>query len=299
MVLESIVEAVGHTPLFQVGFSAPRASRGVYLKHEGFNPSGSIYDRSAVALYRHAHAQGCSIPLEGSGYAPFCASLALVGVSMQHPVYVDPDDSSPINAAKIARALGARSLQDELLFPPDDAPTPNPAAFLPLLDEIEAQRGGPPDVLCIPWLSWFEMLSIKHSVGALWPNCRLVVAWGGSPWDDSRPPHYVTNLTRMPSDPVNPGPAQLVPAQTAWAFCHYLANRFGIMIDPGAGAALATGLVEAASSDSVVVIAPEAGELYLDTIFAPDWITDRGFRVGDSDQLVEQWATRSVQSTGE
>ncbi len=52
-----ITELIGHTPLIELGRLAPDAPE-VLVKHEGFNPGGSIRDRTVLEILDNAFASG-------------------------------------------------------------------------------------------------------------------------------------------------------------------------------------------------------------------------------------------------
>src|SRR6266536_2077182 len=97
----SILRLIGDTP------TIPYPDRpGTYLKLEGFNPTGSIADR----LLAWATLDGAEIHVVGDG--PTCASTALLGVVLAHPVTFHCAEASPF--LLIAEAFGARPAADRL-----------------------------------------------------------------------------------------------------------------------------------------------------------------------------------------
>ena len=100
-IARSILKLIGDTP------TIPYPDRtGIYLKLEGFNPTGSIADR----LLLSATMDGAAIHVVGDG--PTCASTALLGVVLAHPVTFQSAEPSPF--LLIARAFGARPATDRL-----------------------------------------------------------------------------------------------------------------------------------------------------------------------------------------
>src|SRR6185295_5682430 len=83
-ITRSILKLIGNTP------TIPYPDRpGVYLKLEGFNPTGSIADR----LLLGATIDGADIHVVADG--PTCASAALLGVVLAHPVTFHCSEASP------------------------------------------------------------------------------------------------------------------------------------------------------------------------------------------------------------
>jgi cysteine synthase B len=59
---ESILEAIGHTPLVELPRLSPRPGVRMFAKLEGRNPTGSVKDRVAKAMIDHAEAEGLISP---------------------------------------------------------------------------------------------------------------------------------------------------------------------------------------------------------------------------------------------
>lgn len=61
-VAESILNAIGHTPVVRLKHLVPRGSADVFVKLEYFNPTGSYKDRMALAMIEGAEARGVLKP---------------------------------------------------------------------------------------------------------------------------------------------------------------------------------------------------------------------------------------------
>ena len=59
---DSILEAIGNTPLVELQRFSPRPGVRVYAKLEGRNPTGSVKDRVAKAMIDRAEAEGLIAP---------------------------------------------------------------------------------------------------------------------------------------------------------------------------------------------------------------------------------------------
>ena len=59
---ESILEAIGNTPLVELPRLAPRPGVRLFAKLEGRNPTGSVKDRVAKAMIDRAEADGLIAP---------------------------------------------------------------------------------------------------------------------------------------------------------------------------------------------------------------------------------------------
>lgn len=62
MICNTILEAIGNTPMVRVNRMCPNPDVNIYAKVEGFNPTGSIKDRIAVAMIEQAEAEGKLYP---------------------------------------------------------------------------------------------------------------------------------------------------------------------------------------------------------------------------------------------
>lgn len=124
-VVDSLSALIGDTPCIPLP-PALKASH-IYLKLEGFNPTGSIYDRFVL----HSTLQGQHIAIAGNG--AICASAALVGSILQVPVLFDPQDASlSVNMAEGLGAARAVDIVQNIQF--DVA-----AALSGLIDEIKSE----------------------------------------------------------------------------------------------------------------------------------------------------------------
>ena len=56
--MEAILEAIGNTPLIQLGRSVPEGSADIYAKLEMFNPGGSVKDRICLQMIEAAEQSG-------------------------------------------------------------------------------------------------------------------------------------------------------------------------------------------------------------------------------------------------
>ncbi|HEY3487284.1 MAG TPA: pyridoxal-phosphate dependent enzyme, partial [Gammaproteobacteria bacterium] len=57
-VFHTIEDHIGNTPLVRAGRIADLGSNTLLLKLEGNNPAGSVKDRPAISMIKHAQARG-------------------------------------------------------------------------------------------------------------------------------------------------------------------------------------------------------------------------------------------------
>lgn len=120
---ETILEAVGHTPLVRVR----RLSRGlpcpVYVKCDFMNPGGSVKDRIAITMIEEAERAGLLKPgatiIEGtSGNTGF--GLALVGAVKGYKMIFTITDKQSREKINMMRALGAEVIVCPTAVAPED-----------------------------------------------------------------------------------------------------------------------------------------------------------------------------------
>jgi len=124
MAFDSILDAIGNTPLVRLNHFSPRPDVSVYVKLEGYNPTGSVKDRIALFMIRAAEESGELQPgqtvLEPtSGNTGI--SLAMVCRTKGYPLLcVLPDNVTPEREA-LLRAFGADVVYAENATSTNDA----------------------------------------------------------------------------------------------------------------------------------------------------------------------------------
>ncbi|MCE2469105.1 MAG: cysteine synthase family protein [Dehalococcoidia bacterium] len=107
---DSIVEAIGNTPLVELPTFSPKPGVRVFAKLEGHNPTGSVKDRIARAMVRKAQAEGALSP-EKTLLEPTSGntgvSLAMIAARLGYRfTAVMPDNVGP-ERTELLRAFGA------------------------------------------------------------------------------------------------------------------------------------------------------------------------------------------------
>ena len=62
MICNNILEAIGNTPMVRINRLCPNQNVNIFAKIEGFNPTGSIKDRIALAMVNQAEKEGKLYP---------------------------------------------------------------------------------------------------------------------------------------------------------------------------------------------------------------------------------------------
>ena len=118
-VAESVLGAIGNTPLVQLRKIVPPGSARIVVKLEGANPTGNMKDRMAKAAIAAAEADGRLRP--GSTLVEYTggstgASLALVCAAKHYPLKIVTSDAFSEEKTRTTAALGA----DIILIPSDN-----------------------------------------------------------------------------------------------------------------------------------------------------------------------------------
>ena len=121
MIVESVLDLIGNTPMLKIGRINPNPDVEMYLKLEKFNPGGSVKDRIARYMIEHAEADGVltkdKIVIEptsgntGIGLAIVCAvkgyKLVLV---MPETMTMERRKMLMIHGARIVLSSGAKGM---------------------------------------------------------------------------------------------------------------------------------------------------------------------------------------------
>ncbi len=110
MILNSITDAIGRTPVVRVNRLAPPGIE-MYVKVEAFNPGGSVKDRLALAVILDAERTGALKPgqmvVEATSGNTGVA-LAMVCASRGYPFVAFMTETFSIERRKLMRAYGAK-----------------------------------------------------------------------------------------------------------------------------------------------------------------------------------------------
>jgi cysteine synthase A len=107
---DNILETVGHTPVVRIGKLAP-THVNLFVKHEAFNPMGSVKDRLALGVIEAAERSGELKPGQTvveatSGNTGI--GLAMVCAQKGYPLVVTMAENFSVERRKLMRFLGAK-----------------------------------------------------------------------------------------------------------------------------------------------------------------------------------------------
>jgi cysteine synthase B len=123
VILESLVEAVGHTPLVRLRSLEPAGVR-IHAKLEWFNPGGSVKDGAAAQIFREAAARGELRPgrtLLDSTSGNTGIAYAWIGAALRVPVALVMPSNVSEARKRIARSFGAQVIFSDPLEQSDGA----------------------------------------------------------------------------------------------------------------------------------------------------------------------------------
>lgn len=111
MIAENILKTIGNTPMVRINRLCPNPNVNIYAKLEGFNPTGSIKDRIAVAMVEQAEQNGQLKPGKTiieptSGNTGI--GLAIAGIVKGYPVEIVMSSAVSVERRKIIRSYGAK-----------------------------------------------------------------------------------------------------------------------------------------------------------------------------------------------
>jgi cysteine synthase A len=125
--VDSVLQAIGRTPLVRLRRLVPSGSADVVVKLEYFNPTGSYKDRMALAMIEGAEARGALRPgmrvVEFTGGSTG-SSLAMVCAMKGYAFHPLSSDAFATEKLDTMRAFGA-----DLELVPSDSGTVTPALF--------------------------------------------------------------------------------------------------------------------------------------------------------------------------
>jgi S-sulfo-L-cysteine synthase (O-acetyl-L-serine-dependent) len=123
-VLESILEAIGRTPLVRLNLPGVPDGVEVWGKCEWFSPGGSIKDRTALSLVTEGERTGALRPgktIIDSSSGNTAVGLALVGRAKGYPVELVMPDSVTEERKNLCSAYGARIVYTDAFSGSDGA----------------------------------------------------------------------------------------------------------------------------------------------------------------------------------
>ena len=309
-----IARAIGNTPLVEFERVPRPAGVRLFAKLEGCNPWGSIKDRTALGIVREAIENGKIGPRTvvvestsgnmGLGLAFLCNYLGLrficvvdrrtnssildilrlldVEVVM---VDVPPGSCETLLSARLAAVRRICADLPNGFWPNQYENLSNPSAHWVTMQEIADQLGGEVSVLFCPvstcgtlrgCIQYIQAHGLKTAIVAVdavgssidgsEPGQRLLPGYGAG----IVPPHYDASLV---DDHVHISDAEAIEG------CRRLLRFESVLAGASSGAAIMAvqkTRLPLRSGANCVVVLPDRGERYLDTVYSPQWLRSHG-----------------------
>lgn len=310
--LNGILDTVGNTPLLSLRRISERVGAQVFAKVERFNPGGSIKDRAACSMLLEKVTTGVLDParttiVESSsgnlaiGLAQLCRyfdmrficvvdpktpaqSLAILrayGVTIE--VVRDPDPVSGEYLPARLQRIGELVAQIPGAFWPNQYANPrNPLAHETTMREIVADLGGPADYLLAAVSTTGTLLGCsnyirEHALGTTVVAVDAVgsVLYSEAPASYRLIPGYGASVRPPLLDAGRPDQVMHVTDLECVVGCRQLVRYEAMLMGGSAGATVAA-LHKMAGSipadATCVLIFPDGGDRYLETIYSDAWV---------------------------
>ena len=306
----SILSAIGDTPLVALTRCYPHVGFNIYAKVEGCNPGGSAKDRSAHSMIDHALRSGelnhGGTVVESSsgnmaiGLAQACCSLGLRLVCVVDPktssqisgilgaygarveVVLEPDPATgeflPVRLRRVRRLL---SEIDGSFWPNQYASAYNARGHHKTMQEIVDALDGHVDHVVCPTSTCGTIRGCYEHAQKQRLRVRFIavdavgsIIFGGKRRRRLLPGHGNT-LRPALADGVKVDSVVYVDDADCVAGCRHLVKTEGILAGASSGGAIVAAARisnEIAAKSNCVIILPDRGERYVDTVYSDEWV---------------------------
>lgn len=312
MIYSSVIELIGSTPVVALHTIAPSEGAQVFVKIEGFNPGGSMKDRTAFNIIRQAEASGDLQPggvIVESSSGNLAIGLAMIARIKGYRMIAVVDPKINRVNLRILQAYGAeirmvnhpdqngnylaarlelvQSLSEQLehVYWPNQYNNPaNPEAHrLGTAREIFQDFGQDLDWVVTPVGTAGLSTGCSMGLKELIPDIKVMAVDAEGSVIFGRPPG--PRLQVGLGAAVVPGNLRPelfdqvvhVTDREAFQMTRRLALEEGILAGGSSGSAVHAGIQLAKSlppSQKVLIILPDRGERYYDTIFSDAWLEE-------------------------
>jgi cysteine synthase B len=291
-VLDSILDAIGHTPLLRLPLAGLPAGVEVWAKCEWFNPGGSVKDRTALSLVNEGEKAGALRPgkvIVDSSSGNTAVGLALVGRARGYAVELYMPSSVNAERQALCRAYGASLVFTDPLLGSDGAleevrrrvaadpdryfyadqyrnPANPLAHYRTTGPEVWEQTGGRLTHFVAGLGTTGTIVGTARYLHEQSPRVRVVAV------EPDHEMHGLEGLKHLPSaivpevyDAAAHDEKISASTEDAYATCAQVLRDHGLLVGHSAGAALwaAREVARPLASGVVVALLPDGGERYL------------------------------------
>jgi len=290
---DTILDAIGHTPLVRINHLNPNPRVQLYAKVEGFNPTGSIKDRIALKMIEQAEECGAIAPgktiIEAtSGNTGI--GLAMIGAVKGYPVTIVMSEAVSIERRKMIQAFGAnieltdpsmgtdgaiKRAHEMVKAEPDKYFMPNQFSneynklthYFTTANEIWEDTQGKVTHFVSALGTSGTIMGVGMGLKTKNPAIQIVEA-------HPEKGHYIQGLKNMEEaivpeiyDPTQIDRTVMIESEEAFAMARDIIHKEGIFVGMSSGAAMVAALecIKDLEEGFVVVAFPDRGEKYLST----------------------------------
>lgn len=291
--MESILDTIGNTPLVKIRNLNSKPKINIFAKLEGFNPTGSVKDRIALAMIEKAESLGLltkekTIIEPSSGNTGI--SLAMVGALKGYKVKIVMPESMSIERRKIIKSFGAELIlikekewrDGAVKFTKNLVKENNNLIMLNQYENeenvkvhyentgkeiIEQMKGREVDVFIAGIGTGGTITGVGRRLKEKYPNIKIIGVF-------PKPKTKIQGLKSIKEGFVPPvldlniiDEKIIVEDEDVFKMTRNLAQKEGIFGGASSGAAIYVALKEARklNQGNIVVIFPDRGEKYLST----------------------------------
>lgn len=316
---ETVLQAIGRTPLIQLNQITQNITSTIYAKVESLNPGGSTKDRIALAMIEAAEKQGLLQPggtiIEATAGNTGVGLALIAAVKKYRCIFVLPDKMSQ-DKINLLKAYGAEVVITPTSVPPDSPDSYNgvaerltkeiPGAYRPNQfensnnplahylttgPEIWTDSNGEIDVFVAGMGTGGSISGIAKYLKEQNPNITVVGADPeGSILSGDSPKSYKVEGIGEDFIPKTFN-RQLVDEmirisdKESFNMARRLAREEGLLAGGSCGTAVAAALKYAArlsQAKRIVVLLPDTGRNYINKIYSDPWMQENGFWEGNT-----------------
>ncbi len=316
---ETVLQAIGRTPLIQLNQITQNIRSTIYAKVESLNPGGSTKDRIALAMIEAAEKEGLLQPggtiIEATAGNTGVGLALIAAVKKYRCIFVLPDKMSQ-DKINLLKAYGAEVVITPTSVPPDSPESYNgvaerltkeiPGAYRPNQfensnnplahylttgPEIWTDSNGEIDVFVAGMGTGGSISGIAKYLKEQNPNITIVGADPeGSILSGDSPKSYKVEGIGEDFIPKTFN-RQLVDEmirisdKESFNMARRLAREEGLLAGGSCGTAVAAALKYAArlsQAKRIVVLLPDTGRNYINKIYSDPWMQENGFWEGNT-----------------